>query len=95
MHNENSVKDAVKRRLKKYGAWYTMPHQAGYSARGVPDIIACYHGKFIAIECKYGKNKPTSLQTRQLENIDRAGGIGMVINETNIDDVEKLLKRLT
>jgi Holliday junction resolvase len=63
MHNEKAVKDAVKRRLKKYGAWYTMPYQAGYSARGVPDIIACYQGRFIAIECKFGKNRLTALQT--------------------------------
>lgn len=94
MTDEKAVKEAVKRRLKKFGAWWTMPHQAGFSQRGVPDIIACYNGRLIGIECKYGKNKPTPLQTQQMENIERAGGTCMVVNENNLDEVEKMLKRL-
>lgn len=91
MHSERSVKQAVIRRLKKYGAWHTMPHQSGFSSRGVPDILACYKGYFIAIECKFGKNKPTALQEQQLEKIYRAGGVAVVIDENNLDMVEDIL----
>lgn len=94
MHNENSVKEAVKRILKKAGAWYTMPHQAGYSKRGVPDVLACYKGRFIAIETKFGYNKPTKIQNHELNTIRKAGGFALVVNEANYKDVEDLLRQL-
>ena len=95
MHNEKSVKAAVKRRLQKYGAWYTMPNQAGFSQRGVPDILACYEGTFIAIECKFGKNKTTPLQDQQIGAITKAKGIVLVINENNLNLVEQVLEEVT
>jgi len=57
------------------------------SKSGVPDIIGCYEGKFFGIECKAGKNKPTPLQEKNLSDIKNSGGISLVINEDNIDDV--------
>jgi penicillin-binding protein-related factor A (putative recombinase) len=57
----------------------------------VPDIVGCYHGKFFGIECKAGRNKPTALQQKNLDNIKAMGGIAMVINEDNIDNVRYLL----
>jgi hypothetical protein len=65
-----------------------------YSKIGVPDIICCYKGKFIAIECKAGNNKPTALQEREMREIQSHGGYTLVINEENIDDVRKLLESL-
>lgn len=94
MHNEKGVKNAVVRRLRKYGAWYTFPHQSGYSARGVPDILVCYKGRFIAIECKFGKNKVTALQQVQLEQIAKQDGIAVIINEDNISSVTFILENI-
>lgn len=91
MTSEKDVKDQVKKILKRYGAWYTMPYQAGFSNRGVPDILACYQGKFIAIECKFGNRKPTALQEIQMKQIERAGGRMLLINEENIKEVERCL----
>ena len=45
---------------------------------GTADIIACYHGRFVAIECKVGRNKPTALQTDFLERVGMAEGLAMV-----------------
>ena len=78
---ESKVKAAVKKVLDSYGAYYFMPPANGYGRAGIPDIIACYHGRFIAIECKAGRNKPTALQMRELTLIDAAGGETFVINE--------------
>jgi len=93
-HNEHGVKEAVKRRLKKVGAWWTMPHQRGFSQAGVPDILACVNGRFLAIETKFGNNKPTTRQTQQIELIEKAGGIALVVNENNLEGLEDLLNGL-
>ena len=88
---ESKVKARIVRLLKKYGAYYFFPQTGGYGSSGIPDIIICYYGLFIAIECKAGNNKPTALQKLQLEKIVAAEGIATVVNEKNIGDVEELL----
>jgi len=65
-----------------------MPTTGGYGASGVPDIIACWRGKFVGIECKANGNKPTALQQKHLRDISISGGISLVIDETNIDMLE-------
>ena len=91
---EAKVKAKVKAILKSYGAYHFMPIGGPYSAAGVPDIIACYKGRFIGIECKAGNNKPTALQRKHLDEIGNRGGVAMVINENNIDDVDKCLSKM-
>jgi hypothetical protein len=52
------------------------------------------HGQFVAIECKAGKGKPTALQLRELKRIETAGGYALVINESNIPQVDAVLQQL-
>jgi len=92
MTPEKKVKNAVVAVLKDAGAYYFYPVTGGYGASGVPDIVACYRGKFIGIECKAGKGKPTKLQEKNLDDIRTAGGWTLVINENNIASVVDVLR---
>jgi Holliday junction resolvase len=49
---ESKVKKKVKKILDDLGAYHFSPMATGFGRSGVPDIIACYKGKFIGIECK-------------------------------------------
>ena len=89
---EAKVKKVVVRHLKLLGAYYFYPVTGGYGMSGVPDIVGCYNGKFFGIECKAGSNKPTALQSKNLTNIELAGGIAVVVNEKNMNDIEGILK---
>lgn len=91
---EGKVKEKVVGILKEEGAYYFFPATHGYGRSGVPDIIACVSGLFLAIECKAGKNKPTALQVREIEAIRTAGGVAVVANEANWDAVRNLIKTL-
>jgi hypothetical protein len=91
---EKKVKDKVTAVLRKHGAYYFFPATYGMGRAGVPDIIVCFNGLFIAIECKAGKGKTTALQDRELAAIKQAGGISTVINETNIELVDKILSEV-
>lgn len=73
------MKDAVKKLLDEYGVYYFSPAANGYGRAGIPDIVCCVHGWFLAIECKAGSNTTTALQDRELEKIHRAGGVYMVV----------------
>ena len=43
--------------------------------RGVPDLLICWRGRFIAIELKVDGEKPDALQFAVLERIGKAGGV--------------------
>jgi hypothetical protein len=74
------------------GAYYFYPVTGGYGASGVPDIIVCYKGRFFGLECKANGNTPTALQQMNLEKIAAQGGIALVIDETNVNDVKTILE---
>jgi Holliday junction resolvase len=84
---ERKVKDIVTALLKQYGAYFFSPPSNGFGRAGIPDIIGCLHGRYIAIECKAGKNKPTALQIRELNLTAKAGGVALIIREDNINEV--------
>jgi len=94
MTPEGKVKKQVKKVLDDVGAYHFSPMMDGYGRSGVPDIIACYKGKFIGIECKAGDNKPTLLQLRNIEDIKRNQGLAIVVNEGNIESLLALVKEI-
>lgn len=84
MRNEAAVKAKITKELRRRGAWYTMPHQRGYSKPGVPDIIGWIKGYPFGIEVKFNGNQPSPAQELQLQEIEAAGGTALVIDETNL-----------
>ena len=91
---EGRVKAKVVDVLKTEGVYYFFPATHGFGRSGVPDIICCVAGKFLAIECKAGTKTPTALQVRELERIRQAGGIAVVANEQNWDMLTELIRKL-
>lgn len=89
MTPEAKVKAQVRKILDDAGAYHFNPFGGGYGRAGIPDIIACVNGFFLAIECKAGNGKTTALQDRELENIRAAGGVTMVVYN-NDEDMVKL-----
>ena len=89
---ESKVKAAVVKILKANDVYYFFPATGGYGRSGVPDIICCLKGRFVAIECKAGDNKPTELQLRELHKIHKANGITFVINESGVPMIEELMR---
>lgn len=92
---ERAVKAKVTGILKKYNAYFFSPVTGGFGASGVPDIVGCINGRFFAIECKAGGNRPTALQLHNINLILNTGGQALVVNESNIFEVEELMKCLT
>lgn len=81
---EGKVKQAIKKLLKDYGAYYTMPVMTGMATNGTPDFAIGHAGRYLAIEAKAGDNEPTELQWVRLAEVQKAGCSTMVINETNL-----------
>lgn len=82
---EAKVKAKIHTALKAVDAYAVNYIGGQYATSGTPDILACVDGRFVGIEAKAGKGKPTALQLRALEAIHRAGGVALVVNESNLD----------
>jgi len=91
---EKKVKDKVVGILKEEGVYYFFPATHGFGRSGVPDIVCCVNGYFLAIEVKAGTNKPTALQVREIEVIRRSNGVAVVANDENWDMVRGLVHQM-
>lgn len=68
---------------------------AQVSIRGTPDIIGCVRGHFVALELKRAPNaKIDQLQLHKLDKIEEAGGLALVVNPENFEEVFKRLMDL-
>jgi hypothetical protein len=93
MTPEAKVKKKVRQVLDALGTYYVMPITGGYGNSGAPDFVVCFESRFIGIECKAGKGKTTALQEKNLAQIRSAGGLAIVINEENINELkDELIK---
>jgi hypothetical protein len=81
---EKDVKLEVKKMLDKHGYFWWMPPANGYGKAGVSDFNALKDGVFIAIEAKFGTNKPSPQQKAFCQSVLAESGFAFVVNEKNI-----------
>lgn len=73
---EGYEKAAIRKYLDSLSmCWYMSPATYGFGASGAPDILVCLGGRFVGIEVKREGKKPTTIQTRRMEQIVEAGGV--------------------
>ena len=66
------------------------------SIRGIPDIIGLVNGRFVALELKKSpEEKADKLQEYVLKEIDNAGGIALVANPENFQEVKGYIVKQT
>ena len=90
--------DAILKPYKASGRlWYTKTAGSMFGKNGVPDYVCCYQSEykevtFFTIEAKAGKGKPSDLQLGQMKDIQKAGGVCLVINENNLAELEDFMR---
>ena len=89
---EGPIQKDILKYLKAQGVYTVKTMRSNMT--GVPDILCCVHGVFLAIEVKAeGKIKNTSpLQKIQLEAILDAEGYILVTD--NVQDVKDIIKEI-
>ena len=72
---ERDIVAAIQRLLKKTPNCFSWKEHGGmYGTAGIPDIIACIRGRFVAFEVKTETGKLSRLQEATLGRIRDAGG---------------------
>lgn len=78
----------LRQRINKIpNSWFESIQQSAIS--GTPDILGVIAGRFVAIEVKTDEGVLSKLQAYKLEQIEKAGGVAVVITPSNME--EKLI----
>lgn len=95
MAAEKQFENKIKAYLKNKGAWYIKYWGGGgFTKAGIPDILCCYKGKFIAIEVKAPNGKASELQLFNLKKIEEAGGKAFLLYPKDFEDFKKWMEEL-
>lgn len=90
---EKDIVNNIRKYLKTVpGCFFWKEHGGMYGTAGIPDIILCFNGRFIALEVKNETGKPTDLQKNTIKKIRAAGGTAEVVR--SVSDVKTLLKKM-
>lgn len=92
MTTEKTIENQIKRYLDSIDAWYLKVHGSAYQRSGVPDIIACINGRFVAIEVKKTGGVVSALQEANIRLIEQSGGVAFVAY--SLEETKQHLKKL-
>ena len=84
----------IKQFLIEKKCWYVKFFANAYTKSGIPDILACVNGYFVAIEVKATNGKPSELQLYNKDKIRDSGGISIVLYPNQFNNFKKLINEL-
>ena len=91
---EKQLENNMKKYLSSKNIYHFKVHGNGFMRSGIPDLICCINGRFVAIEIKRpdGKGKVSKLQEIELDRIKKSDGIAVVMN--NYDEFVKFISEI-
>lgn len=79
MAQEKIFENKVKKYIEDHGGWQVKYFANRMTKSGIPDILACLNGYFVAIEVKAKNGKPSELQKYHVRKINDAGGLAIIL----------------
>lgn len=89
---EKIFETKIRKYLESKGAWVLKTWSNGVQRAGVPDLIVCYKGRFMGIEVKAKHGRPSELQVWNLDKINNAGGIAVLLYPSEFDEFKEKLE---
>ena len=94
MGPEKRFENKVKKFIEDHGGWYVKFFANRMTKEGIPDILACVNGYFVAIEVKAQSGHPSELQLHHCSKIRKAGGFAFVLYPSGFDDFKQFIHGL-
>jgi hypothetical protein len=89
--NEKTITTAILKYLKTVPeCFFWKEHGGMYGTAGLPDIICCIRGRFVALEVKAENGKLTKLQEATMQRIKDAKGKAFKV--TSVQEVKSILR---
>ncbi len=90
---ETLFKERFRKKLDKLPHCWCFKVQL-IALRGIPDIIMCLNGHFIALELKVDDDEPSRLQGWVIQKIIKAGGLALPVTPKTEEKVLLLLWKI-
>lgn len=91
---EKQFEKIVRQYLEDHGCWVLKTWSNGVQREGVPDLLVCCNGHFLAVELKNETGKPSALQLWNIEQIRAANGIAIVLYPNQYELFKALVTQL-
>ena len=78
--------------INEQHGWYLKHWGGGMSKSGIPDLIMCVNGIFMAPELKAPDGKPSDLQKKNISMINQGNGIGMILYPEGFEQFKNIVK---
>ena len=92
MAREKQFENKIKKFLKEQNCYYIKYWGGGqFTKSGVPDLLICCNGYFVAVEVKAENGKPSELQLYNIDEIKKAGGFAMILYPNQFEEFKKLI----
>lgn len=94
MAAEKNFENRLKKFLESEGCWFVKFFANAYTKSGIPDILCCCNGYFVAVEVKAPNGKPSELQKYNIQKINDSGGYGVILYPDQFDDFNHMIQAL-
>lgn len=94
MAAEKQFENKIKKFLDEQGCYYIKHFANAFTKVGVPDLLCCVNGYFVAVEVKASNGKPSELQLHNIKKINASGGFGVVLYPDQFEDFKKMVRCL-
>ena len=94
MAQEKQFENKIKKYLSDNNIWHVKYFANGFTKSGIPDILACCNGHFLAIEVKAENGRPSELQRYHIEEIRQSGGHAVIVKPSQFEELKELIEEL-
>ena len=94
MAAEKNYENKIKNHIVNSGGWQVKFFANQMTKSGIPDILACVNGYFLAIEVKAQNGRPSELQKYQVAKINSSGGYAIILYPDQFAEFKQLVKCL-
>lgn len=94
MAQEKQFENKIKKYLSDNNIWHVKYFANGFTKSGIPDILACCNGRFLAIEVKAENGRPSELQLHHIEKIKQSRGHAVIVKPSQFEELKQLIQEL-
>lgn len=92
--SENTFQTKVIKYIESHGGYVVNMHGGTLTAKGTPDLIVCWRGRFLALELKTKTGSLMKLQSKNISWVRDAGGYARRLRENEWESFKDELKNM-
>lgn len=94
MAQEKNFEKQIRKFLESNGCYVVKQFGCAFSKAGVPDLLCCVNGHFLAVEVKASNGRPSALQEFNIKKIIAANGRALILYPKDFDRFKQMVMEL-